>query len=42
MQKLLKDKKFKILDIVRLWEYIVIHQYNFKEAIILEKIKAKI
>jgi len=30
------------MDIVRPWECAVIHQYNFGEAIILKKVKAKI
>ena len=42
MQNLLRDKEWQIIDIVRPWEYVVIYQYNFREVIILEKVKAKI
>ena len=42
VQKLLRDKEWEIMDIVRPWESMVIHQYNFGEAIILEEVKAKI
>ena len=42
MQSLLIDKELEIMHIVRPQECVVIYQYNFGDAIVPKKVKAKI